>query len=1000
MNEQSRPMAPVGPPPGPDPVSGALNVSAFGQRYAQTLMTEHREKLALWFIDIRNFRSINPKFGFLKGNLVLQIMAQAIRAELCRDLPVARLGGDRFILLTSDLDIEAAEKAFARLKEQVNERILREGMNHIIDPCGGLYYLGDSDLHNPSFQTPLDYASIAHRNAHKDPRAGLTRFTQEDLERDMRRITIEQTIDDALLDGQIEVWYQPQIDYTLGEVIGAEALARWNHPELGWVSPSEFIPILENCGRIHDLDLYVWEEACRSAGRWRSVADGKPVPISVNVSRVEMFETGLLEHFLELQAKYDLPKGSLHLEVTENAFVEEAGRLYDVIESMRSHDLLVEMDDFGSGLSSLNMLKDVPVDVVKLDMGFMKSAMREDRGGVVLGSVIRMLQGLDTPIIAEGVETLEQAEMLKNMGCHLMQGFHFSRPMSLADFESFIASNRAVEQTIHRERYYSHLDDLTRVDPSSSFLFNHAMGPTMFFFAGGGVSESILVNDEFYDACGLKREEFGTTRINPIAEIDPKSRSTMWRAAAEAREHESATCRTEVLRTGKWLECIIRYLGTSARGDIYSISVIRSGKIGSEAPRIQLIQDLSWDIDLLDAVVPNSFMKCKVESEIIISYLSPSLYKEVGLSESEFIRRFHNSLDELVVPEDRPELTDAIAESRRTGKSTKCEVAIHYGYGNERREVMVLCRVDQDDEGESWLYALLLFMGEPYVDNANSELTGDAAVINFVYDFGDDSLVIHTPGNDASSGDVVMLHFSHGLESLPDYMSKTSAAKIVSMISDLRQHPTAGFTDIKCDLRGIGEQRWYHVNFVCEVTDKGATQSVRGYAQDASDQMGSVRWWRQQAEIDQLTGLLNRNAVEQNINLSMRTQGAGIMFMVDLDGFKKVNDELGHLAGDALLRDVAGALNHNFRETDVLGRYGGDEFVAFMPFVGGDPMALAERRSIAIISSIKKVNAACSVGVAICHDYNATFYDLLEAADEAMYQSKERGKGTYTIRTM
>ncbi|MBQ9042230.1 MAG: GGDEF domain-containing protein, partial [Eggerthellaceae bacterium] len=195
-------------------------------------------------------------------------------------------------------------------------------------------------------------------------------------------------------------------------------------------------------------------------------------------------------------------------------------------------------------------------------------------------------------------------------------------------------------------------------------------------------------------------------------------------------------------------------------------------------------------------------------------------------------------------------------------------------------------------------------------------------------------------------------------------------------------------------------------NYTCEADENGGATVIHGYAQDANDQMGSAKWWRRQAEIDKLTGLLNRNAVEQDINLSMRTQGVGMMFMIDLDSFKSVNDELGHLAGDSLLRDVSRALADHFREGDVLGRYGGDEFVAFVPVAVGDPETIAAKRSEDIIESIHNIEitddtrAGCSVGVAISHNREATFYDLLEVADQAMYQSKLKGKGTYTILDM
>lgn len=995
--------APVGPPPGPDSVTSALNMGAFAQQYAQTIMSRRHDRLALWYTDIRNFRSVNPNYGFLKGNVVLRVLVENIKATLAYDLPVARLGADRIIFLTEGIDFDKAEERFAELIDKTNEDIAQESIFHSISLAAGIYYLRGEDLQNPSFQRPMDYVSIAHRHAHDDPRAGLVLFTDEDLELDRRRTMIEQTIDDALIDGHIQVWYQPQIDYTYGEVIGAEALARWHHPELGWISPAEFIPVLENCGKIHDLDLFVWEEACRNASQWRSMADGKPVPISVNVSRVEMFTPGLMEHFLALQEKYGLPKGSLRLEVTESAFVEEADRLYKVIDQMRSNDMLVEMDDFGSGLSSLNMLKDVPVDVVKLDMGFMRSAVNEDRGGVVLGSVIRMLQGLDTPIIAEGVETLEQAEMLKNMGCHLMQGFHFSRPMPLDEFEGFILSNRAVDHTERRERIDSHLDDLISADPSSSFLFNHGIGGMIYFFASAGTSESILVNDAFYEECGLERDTFGNTKINPIEEVDANSRATMWRAAAEAREFGSATCTALVRLSHRWIDCVMRYLGPSNRGDIYSLNIIRSRKAGDSLDlTVQATEDLTWNLSLLSKIVPNGFVKCNMDDCLSIEYLSPTIVPYSGLSQSEFMRRFHNSLVEAVIPEDRNELREALAESRHTGNSFSCEISVYYGYGIQTRAVQLLGRVMANENGVLQVYAIIMFRGEP-ADDEEANHSEHGNLLKFDYVFETDHLTIHAESSDGTVKTYELEDWTGHLERLPKNMSKVSATKILSIMSDVRCHPNPGFTDIKCNLRNGDSLRWYHINYTCEADENGHTAVIHGYAQDANDQMGSARWWRRQAEIDQLTGLLNRNAVEQETNLSMRTQGSGIMFMIDLDGFKRINDELGHLAGDALLRDVAAALTSSFRDSDVLGRYGGDEFVAFAPISGDFAHNIAKRRSQSIIDAIEGIqasdgsHAACSVGVAISYDRSATFYDLLEVADTAMYMSKEAGKGRYTI---
>ncbi len=1001
---------PAGPPPNvpagvstQDDVTDALRIPGFAPEYAKTVLSGKYDHLAIWYIDIRNFRSINPNFGFFQGNLILKTLVENMCKIIAHGLPVVRLGADRFVLLSAGYPYDQAKLLFDDLVEKTIADITAAGIPHQLNLAGGIYYLRPRDLKNPQFQRPLDYVSIAHRKAHEVPGSQLVLFTDHDLEVDERRITIEQSIDEALLDGQVQVWYQPQIDYTYGEVIGAEALARWNHPQLGWISPAEFIPVLENCGKIHALDLFVWEEACRSASQWRNMADGKPVPISVNVSRTEMFEHGLMEHFLALQKKYDLPKGSLHLEVTESAFVEEAERLYRVINQMRAHDMLVEMDDFGSGLSSLNMLKDVPVDVVKLDMGFMQSAMGEDRGGVVLGSVIRMLQGLDTPIIAEGVETLEQAEMLKNMGCHLMQGFHFSRPMPLDDFEEFIASNSTDDKNERRERPTSHLEKLTSIDPSSSYLFNHAVGGTLYFFANDGTSESILVNDEFYRECGLNRKFIGSEKINPIAELDPSSRETMWRAAAEAHEYGSALCTAVVRRSRRVVDFVMRYHGPSARGNIYSLNVIRSHKTGSTRDRtVQMTQDLNWNLDLMNKIVPNGFIKCAISGDLSITYLSPLLVPETGLSQSEFTRQFHNSLSAWVAPEFRQDLAEAINESKFTGNSFDCELNFLYGYENKVRPAHLVGKVRSKENNEQVLYAMILFTGE--ATSIDSEEQGSGSnVIHFDYDIKAETLVLYAPMPDGTQQTFTFEKWLDTLEEMPEYLTRASASKILSSVSDLRTHPTPGFTDIKSNLRGGDELRWYHVNYTCDVDENGHTTVIHGYAHDANAQIGSARWWRRQAEIDQLTGLLNRNAVEQEMNLSMRTQGAGIMFMIDLDGFKRINDELGHLAGDALLRDVGAALSSNFRDSDVLGRYGGDEFVAFVPISGDFAVNIAQRRSQSVIEAVTSIEASdgtkasCSVGVAISHNHTATFYDLLEVADEAMYKSKERGKGCFTI---
>jgi diguanylate cyclase (GGDEF)-like protein len=305
--------------------------------------------------------------------------------------------------------------------------------------------------------------------------------------------------------------------------------------------------------------------------------------------------------------------------------------------------------------------------------------------------------------------------------------------------------------------------------------------------------------------------------------------------------------------------------------------------------------------------------------------------------------------------------------------------------------------------GGKWLYVLILVLGDPSDAYEADDGRSETKAQSFDYAFQSDYLTIRLRNPDGSVEEHGCDHWMSKLDGDNDKIAPGSTARLSAMVRDLRSHPSTGFVDIKCVLRPELGMRWYHVNYKCEADENGRATVVHAYARDANDQMGSARWWRQQAETDQLTGLANRNTIEQEINFAVHTQGGGMMFMVDLDGFKRVNDELGHLAGDALLRDIAVALRDSLRDGDVLGRYGGDEFVAFVPHAGRPDLELVVRRAQQLIDAVAQVRAAdgseaaCSVGVAVFASRDVTFYNLLEVADRALYQSKNRGKGIYTV---
>lgn len=225
-------------------------------------------------------------------------------------------------------------------------------------------------------------------------------------------------MEEALYSGQFEVLFQPQYDSTDNSLVGAEALIRWNHPTDGMISPSEFIPVFEKNGFIYQLDSFVCKEVCRFMAKWKE--NGKAIPISINLSRVDLQNPKLIHMLVSSLQEYGISREWLHLEITESAYVDAAGGVNKIIDELRSLGFIIEMDDFGHGYSSLNMLKDVAVDVLKLDMGFLDQETNMDKGGNVIEVLVRLVHSMGILVIAEGVENEREVNFLQSINCNLM----------------------------------------------------------------------------------------------------------------------------------------------------------------------------------------------------------------------------------------------------------------------------------------------------------------------------------------------------------------------------------------------------------------------------------------------------------------------------------------------------------------------------------------------------------------------------------------------------
>lgn len=387
---------------------------------------------AMVVIDIEFFKMVNDYFGYAAGSKTLCLMAAILQAELEEDEIAARRGSDIFVLLLRYSDTQTLHTRLISLQERIaGMRVSVETDRHLLHTICGVAF----DEPNLSLHSLFDRANHARKSlkpAHKNACAffdsTMNAHVQEELE-------IEQRMEQALCDGEFQVYLQPKFDLATETIMGAEALIRWNIPGSGMVGPNTFIPLFEKNSFILKLDMFVLEEVCRLLRHWMDLGR-TPVPVAVNISRVHLYTADFVSNIYTIVHRYGVPTHLVELELTETAFFSNTTILLDVMQELRSLGFTLALDDFGSGYSSLNMLKSLPVDVLKLDGGFFAMGDDKERGWRIINSVIAMAQGLNMKVVSEGVETLEQVNQLRIVGCDYVQGYYFSRPLPIDQFEA------------------------------------------------------------------------------------------------------------------------------------------------------------------------------------------------------------------------------------------------------------------------------------------------------------------------------------------------------------------------------------------------------------------------------------------------------------------------------------------------------------------------------------------------------------------------------------
>ena len=499
-----------------DQLTGLYNREFF-YRYAEQYDRYHKDlPTDAIVLDINHFHMINERYGKAYGDEVLRKIGEKVR-DVVKDAGgiVCRRSADTFLVYCphrSDYPeiLDRVSVLLSGNDKKENRVWLRMGVYADVDK-------------SIDIERRFDRAKQAADTVKNSFAKAIGIYDDSLLEQERQTEELLEDFAAAIREKQFLVYYQPKYDITRSEPVlsSAEALVRWKHPKRGMVSPGAFIPVFEKNGLIQELDNYVWNEAAAQIRDWKE-RFGVSVPVSVNISRIDMYDPYFIEKLDDIVARNGLEHRELLLEITESAYTEDSAQIVSTVKQLREKGFRIEMDDFGTGYSSLNMISDLPIDALKLDMQFIRNAFRERKDTRLLEVIFHLAESLEVPTIAEGVETAEQMLTLKSMGCDIVQGYYFSRPLPADEFEPLVAEKEEQEEKVKAGRLPTGKNEFTYDalhDPLTG-LYNHTAFEILFHDSDKDHIAVLLADidgfEKFRAEEGRKRAEEVTKKVASV----------------------------------------------------------------------------------------------------------------------------------------------------------------------------------------------------------------------------------------------------------------------------------------------------------------------------------------------------------------------------------------------------------------------------------------------------------------------------------------------------
>lgn len=862
-------------------------------------------------LDVDHFNYINDLFGYETGDLVLKKLTEFFSVTLNGLDIYSRIHADIFAFCVNFQGYGDTGQFFSKLTDW--KEVLCDVLpsHYILKASGGIVVVQDSIT---PVSALIDKANHARQKI-KGTMGECFRFFDEKLDNELQwQKVVTLSMESALKNREFEMYLQPKVYIKSDQIVGAEALVRWRSPQHGLVAPDRFIPILEQNGFIRQLDFFMLEEACRFLKE--SAENGIPqVPISVNFSKIHLISEHLVEHIFQTVNRMGINTRLIEIEFTESLSVEGFERLIEVAGDLKLLGFRVSLDDFGSAYSSLNCLKELPIDIIKIDKAFLSSSTDTEKGKMIIAKMVELIKSLRMLSVMEGVETSEQVDFLRKMSCDFGQGYFYAKPMPTADYINYLKNDDLLTDILSHLPGTDDMGDSAHRDviPQEFQMDNwelYTLGKNIDMgLMKGYLDEEATVqyiNDRALEYLGYTRQEFREICHNKIV------------AFTHPDDVNSVQVNTEqLLATGKPLKFQARAIRKD--GKVIFLQGSSSCVIDDHGRPVGLyaFQDVTEELERTQAL--------------------------------------QRSLEEKI-----HELEATVVAERNSREALR--------FSEERYRVIV---EQSDDIMFDWDFeADTIFLSDKYV-----KLFGQ------------------------------MPYMEH-LTTSPEIRERIYPADLPGferwIASAYRQvgHFT---TEFRCkDLRG--KYIWLRGHSTAIVDEAGNALRAVGLFSNIDAQKNELDALTLKSQRDPLTQLLNKEEtkIQTDALLAGQPDVPGALFMIDIDNFKELNDNLGHQFGDTVLVEFTHNIQTVFAVGCTAGRIGGDEFVVYVP--GIEPAnlnptidALMKALHINYNEAAAKYNICGSVGISYYPAHGKSFDELYRFADIALYESKRAGKSRYTV---